>query len=208
MRRTIAVVTPPATEPVTLEEAKQWARIDDTTDDALIAALVTTAKQAVELYLKRALITQTIKLSVDLESGRTPWVSGYFEMPVSAFFDPLPRQIELARPPIQSISSVVTYSTANTSSTYSPAKYTRIDSRLVLNDTAEWPSDLRGVGTCEITYVAGYGDASAVPQPIRTAILMTAAALYDSRGSCDGNGLAPGASRMLNPYRVMDGLLG
>lgn len=205
-RRTIAVVTPPDIEPVGLEEAKEWARVTDSADDGLMAALITSATASVELYLKRSLVTRTLKLTLDLPTGgRDLWAPGFYELPVNTFDGSLPDTIPLLRPAAQAISSVVTYSTANVSSTYSASNYRLAGDRLVLNDSATWPTGLRAVGAMEITYTAGYGDAAGdVPQPIRHAVMMTAAALFDGRGQCDASGLAPGAARLLNQYRVWD----
>ncbi len=203
MRRSLAVVTPPATDPVTLDEAKAWGRVDGGEDDALLAALISTATATVEQYLNRALVTQTLTLTLDpAGSGRTPWVPGHFELPVNYFDGGFPDTFDLLRGPVQSISSVLTYDTSNVSATFDPAGYRLQGDRLVLNDTYHWPGNLRAAGASEVTYVAGYGTANDVPQPIKTAILMTVAAMYDSRGSCDDNGLAPGAARLLAPYRL------
>ena len=202
LRKTLTAITPATADPVTVDELKEWGRIDSDCDDSLLAGLISSATASVELYLKRALVTQTLKMTLDLPCRRDNWTPGYFEMPVSALFEPLPEQIELMRAPIQSITSVTTYDLSNNGSVYSSSNYSLIGDRLVLNSTASWPSSLRLAGAVEIVYAAGYGEANDIPQPIRTAILMTAAAMYDSRGSCDQNGLAPGAARLLTQYRV------
>ena len=204
LRTSISTVTPPAIEPVTLDETKEFARITDTADDSLIAALITTAVASIELYLRRSLITQSLKLTVNLPGGSDNWFPGYFELPVNYFDAALPGNMRLPRGPVQSIASVTTYDTSDTGTVYASGNYRLSDERLVLGTNAVWPSDLRGYGATEIVYVAGYGDtAGDVPQPIRHAILMTVAALYDGRGQCDESGMAPGAARLLMPYRVM-----
>ena len=202
LRRTLTTVTGPAAEPVTLGELKAFARIDGGEEDALLAGLLTAAIESAELYLRRALITQTLRLSLDLPASSNNWTPGYFEMPVGELYASLPGVLTLWRGPVQSITSVVTYSNDNAPSTFDPSGYQLINDMLVLNPTAYWPGNLRYAGACDVTYVAGYGDTStSVPQPIKTAVLMTAAALYESRGSCDDSGLAPGAARLLNQYR-------
>ncbi len=93
------VVTAPAESPVSLAEVKVHLRVDDDTEDALLGAMIRGAAETAELYLGRSLMTQTLRLSLDLVSAepeRIPWRSA-------------PRIVELARPPVQSIASVSTY---------------------------------------------------------------------------------------------------
>ncbi|MCU1327433.1 MAG: hypothetical protein JWN34_2803, partial [Bryobacterales bacterium] len=103
------------------------------------------------------------------------------------------------------VTSVVTYNLANNSSTFDSSNYlfSAENARITLNFGAIWPADLRPAGTCEITYVAGWGDAASnVPMPIRTAIKMHAAAMYESRGMCDCGTPPDSAQALLKQYRV------
>lgn len=207
-RRALTLVTGPAAEPVLLQEAKNWARIDGTDDDALVAALITAAVQATEEYLRRSLISQTWKLTLDLPRSRNYDClgEGVYDMPPSVLYDGLPRSVALPRGPIQSVTSVKTYDTSNAESTYSGSNY-YVDTagdRLVLNQSAVWPGVLRDTAAVAITYVTGYGDtSSAVPMPIKTAILMHVTGMYESRGQCDQSDLPAGAKQLLNQYRIM-----
>lgn len=211
MRRSLALVTPPALEPVTLDEAKAWSRIDTTYDDPLISALLVASRQAVEDYLRRSLLTQTWRLTLDApSSGWGDWLGeGIYDLPVSVLSGEYPRRFELPKGPVQSVTSFVTYDTANASSTLDASNYflDADGTRLVLNETAVLPSGLRSERGIEITYVTGYATAGAVPQAIRTAILMTCGVMYDSRGACDNADIPAGAKRLLNSYRGMDELL-
>ncbi len=206
--KSLALVTGPAAEPVTLDEAKSWLRIDGTDSDVQIAQLITAAVQASEQWLRRSIISQTWKLTLDLKASGLDLGEGVYDLPISALYCGLPESIPLPKGPVSSITSVTTYGLDNTSSTYSSANY-RVDSsgeRLVLNYGATWPSNLRAHSACEIQYVAGYGATSSqVPQPIKTGILIQTATLYEQRGVCgDPSGVAPGARQLLNPYRVID----
>jgi uncharacterized phiE125 gp8 family phage protein len=74
----------------------------------------------------------------------------------------------------------------------------------VLNFGCIWPTNLRPGGACEIVYVAGYGDTTTVPQPLKTGILMHVASMYEQRGlSADAMALPPGVKQLYNPYRIM-----
>ena len=45
-----SVVTPAASEPITLTEAKNFLRVDGTDDDTLITALISAAREMCESY--------------------------------------------------------------------------------------------------------------------------------------------------------------
>ena len=190
MRTSITTVTPPALEPVTLAEAKLWMKVDITEDDALITDLIVAAREYAEQSLRRALITQTKKLTLDIPRGGLDDVlgDGVYDLPVSVLVGDLPSVIELPYQPIQSITSVKTFDTDGTESTYSSDNYflDTAGGRLVLKDGEIWPSGLRAEKACEITYVAGYGSAaSSVPASIKSAIKMHVQNMYDNRIVCD-----------------------
>ena len=52
---TIRQLTPPESEPVTLEQAKGFVRVDTDADDALLSLLITAARQEAEAITGRAL---------------------------------------------------------------------------------------------------------------------------------------------------------
>jgi len=204
VRESLTVVTPPAIEPVTVGEAKAYARIDTADDDALIEALITAARTAAEEYTRRSFVARTLKLTLDLPcSGLSAGLSeGVYDLPVSALYGSFPSTIRLPAPPLLSITSVVTHDTANAATTLASSHYfaDTAGGRLVFNDTAVLPSNLRPFAACEITYTAGYGaTASAVPQPIRTAVLMHAQRMYDERVVCE---MPPSCHQLLRQYRV------
>jgi uncharacterized phiE125 gp8 family phage protein len=208
-RHSLTLVTPPASEPVSIGEAKAWARIDGDDDDYQVAQLIATAREAAEQYLRRSLITQTWKLTIDLGGNGLDRLlgEGTYNLPVTALYGDLPRIIELPKAPTQSITSVVTYDLNDTASTFDPANY-RLEAageRLVLNHGCLWPSSMRIAGACEVTYVTGYGDKSSdMPRAILMAIQIHVASLYEQRGQCDdAMDLPPGAKQLLNQYRIM-----
>lgn len=203
------LVTPPAGEPLALEDVKAWARIDGSDDDKLLWNLVSAARTAAEEFLRRSLLSQTWKLTLDLAngSGGGPWWDGVREGAIGELYGELPRTIPLPKGPVTAISSVATYNSANVSSIFDPSNY-RTDSsgdRLILNSGAIWPSAIRPLAGCEITYVAGYGSTSShIPQPIRTGMLIHVASLYEQRGMCeDAMALPAGSKQLYGPYRVV-----
>jgi hypothetical protein len=182
-RRSLVLVSAPATEPVTLSDVKAFLRVDDTNDDTLIASLISSARRACEEYTKRAFITQTWSLTLDRFPCEDDWEGPYrFLAPRCDIY-----AIQLPRQPIQSITSIKTTDGANAQTTVAGETYTLDVSggRALLNDGFVWPCDLRDFAAVEIITVNGYGDAAAVPEPIKQAILQYAATMYSSRQCSD-----------------------
>jgi uncharacterized phiE125 gp8 family phage protein len=167
-RRKFKVTTDPASEPITVDELKLFARIDSSYEDTLLTAFIVTARQLTEKFLRRALITQTITLEMDYWSS---WV------------------IELPRPPLISVTSIVYVNEDDTTTTYSSDNYyVRTNAepgQLVIKNGSSVPINTdRYYGGYRITYTAGYGaSASDVPQAIRDAIKIWATELYEGRAT-------------------------
>jgi uncharacterized phiE125 gp8 family phage protein len=197
-RRSPVLVTAPATEPVSVSEAKLFLRVDGNDDDTLITSLIATARRACEECTKRAFITQTWKLVLD----RFPVDEDADELEFMLGLD-CPQAIQLPRQPIQSITSIKTTDTTNSQTTVAPATYSVDQSggRVLLNDGYAWPTSLRADAAVEITTVNGYGDAAAVPEPIKQAILMFVGTMYNSR-QCGS--LPDGAKELLAPYMAAE----
>ena len=165
--------TGPAVEPLTVAEAKLHLRVDISDDDAYIGTLITAAREWVENYLDRTLITTQLILRAA-------------EFPTE--------ELELPRPPMVASGTatavVVTYTLADTTTaTLSTALY-RVDRTStpgnvapVINGT--WPSDvIEDANAVAVTYWAGYGPTSAsVPATIRHAMLMLIGHWYDRRSA-------------------------
>ena len=178
--------TPPAAEPVTLDEAKAHLKVDTSDDDALIASLITAARARAEWHTGRAMMTQSWTLWLDA------WPSGGI--------------VEIPLPPLQSVTQVQTYALDDTMSVLDPSLY-QVDvasapARLALKGIFAPPlANLRAIDAVAVEFTAGYGDASAVPQPIKQAILMTIADLCSHRGD-EAALVGPQAQALLAPYRI------
>ena len=165
--------TGPAVEPLTVAEAKLHLRVDITDDDAYIGTLITAAREWVENYLDRTLITTQLILRAA-------------EFPTE--------ELELARPPMVASGTatavVITYTLADTTTaTLSTALY-RVDRTSTPGNVAPiingtWPSDvIEDANAVAVTYWAGYGPTSAsVPATIRHAMLMLIGHWYDRRSA-------------------------
>ncbi len=153
----LKLITPPSAEPVALAEAKVVLRIDHTDEDLLIQGLITAARETCEHILGRAIMTQTWELVLD-------------DFPCG-------NDIELAHPPVQSITSVkyIDAITGNLT-TLSNTQYT-LDSDsepcfVVPARGVSWPATDNVANALRVRYVAGYVDADSVPQSIKTWILL------------------------------------
>jgi uncharacterized phiE125 gp8 family phage protein len=141
----IATITPPSVEPVTMTEAKRHLRL--TTDDhnLLIERLLKAARRQVEANINRALIQRTL------------------EMKFNDFTD----DMQLWYPPLQSVTSVKYIDTAGVEQTLSTDVYD-VDTasepgRITLAYNQSWPSIRDQVDAVIIRYVAGYDTAGTSP---------------------------------------------
>jgi len=195
----LIIKTPPAFEPVSLAEAKNYLRITDSDDDALINSLVTAIRQKAENWTRRLLITQTWTL----------WL------------DSIPGGVTLTIPlsPLQSVTHIKSYDSSNTVSTFDSSNYlvdgASIPGRIGLNDGQTWPNGLRRMNVLEIEFVTGFGDESSVPETIKQGILQwvkllfaNKSKLYESDESTSGLlelnrvPIPPAVMVLWEPYRV------
>ena len=158
------VTSDPAAEPVLLAEAKSHLRVDNDEENALISILAQAAREVVEQRIGRSLITQTRTIKMD----HFPLQSDTILLPYG---------------PVQSVTSIK-YFENEVEETLSPSLYT-VDinsdiARIVVDDS--WPSTDDDINVVTIVYVCGYGASSSyVPKPIKHAIYMMIAHLYENR---------------------------
>lgn len=168
MHRSLSLVTPPASEPISIAEARAWSGIEG--EDALVAGYIAAARQTAEDYLCRSLTSQTWKVTLDLPcSNLRDLPEGVYDLPVSALYSPLPSVIRLPRGPVQSIALVTTYDAGNVATVMAPSAY-RADTagdRLILNSGSSWPIGIRPQAGIEIVYICGF---TSVPASIKRAI--------------------------------------
>jgi Phage gp6-like head-tail connector protein len=200
-RKSLRLVTAPGAEPVALADVKVFLRVDGTDEDSLINLLMSSARRMAEEYTQRAFITQSWEMTTDGFSPCDPdaFFPGVVQLPYN-FFTGIGEFFNLGRGPIQSITSIMTYDTDNSSTVVDSSVY-RLDApgeRVVLNDDQTWPTNLRRQDAVVVVYVAGYGNAgSSVPEPIRQAIIQQVAAMYEDRKTAD---LMPGVKTLLTPF--------
>lgn len=156
----------PATEPVTLAEAKSHLRVDGTDDDTLITELIKGARQLVEGNTGRSLITQTWRLTLDR-------------------FPRNDEAIQLERPPLISVESVQYVDTNGATQEMATADYivdtSHVQGEVALAYDKTWPDTRAQRNAVLVNYTAGYGAASAVPEALKAAIKLRLGDLYENR---------------------------
>src|SRR5579871_6815809 len=189
----VFVVTPPAPV-VTFDQARVRLRLDaDLPDDEIqdVAAMIATATSDLDGpggWLGRALGVQTLEAQID----------GF---PLHARVG-----IELPCPPVIAIESLTYLDATNTPQQIASDGLSLISNVVEPTFGTSWPTTQRGPQSVRIRYQAGYvADPSAdplvpaLPENIRSAILLKVQALYD--GDPDGR-LAAAAADLLEPLRV------
>ena len=183
----LKLITDATVEPVTLAQAKVQCRVDDDiiTDDTLISTLITAARQQCEQELGRALITQT------------------WERVIDAFPS---AEIELGKPTVLSIASVIYIDAAGDSQTMADQDYS-LDADtgggflLPAVDT-EWPDTLDTANAVRVRFTAGFGaDADAVPGGIKAWILARVGDMHPNGDKVTADQQTR-LDRLLDPWRV------
>jgi uncharacterized phiE125 gp8 family phage protein len=179
----VSVVTEPSEEPITVAEMKSHLRVSVTTDDTLIGAYISAARQDLEQrYYWRTLVTTTLDYSLQ------GWPSGDY--------------IELPRPPLASVTSLKYTDSDGTETTVDSDDY-HVDTvstpgRLVLAYGKSWPTGtLQTSNPIVVRYVAGYGGASSVPEWAKWDLKVLVAMYYEHRESVV---LAPGVVAVNLPH--------
>ncbi|TXH14984.1 MAG: hypothetical protein E6R03_08205, partial [Hyphomicrobiaceae bacterium] len=164
------VTSAPATEPVTTAEAKLHLNIPTAvTDwDTLIEELIKSATSHVEDLTSQCLITQTLQEYRD-------------NLDELQYFG----EITLARYPVSAITHIKYTDTAGAQQTWDSANY-RTDlvsrrPRIALATAGTLPTTTDEVNSIEIQYIAGYGNAAAVPAEFKTAIKLLVAEMFENR---------------------------
>jgi uncharacterized phiE125 gp8 family phage protein len=181
----------PELEPVTLADAKQFLRVEHDDDDDVIAALIIGARIHVEAQTRRALITQSWRVTRDV------W--------------PETGCVSLLPAPVKTLDAARLYRADGTSLALDLAGFVldKSDAPARLSFIHDMPAapGQRAAGI-EIDITCGYGDtAASVPEPLRLAVRLLAAHWYENRGIVAAGGkvlvLPHSAAALIAPYRVL-----
>lgn len=158
-------ITAPAATCVDLATAKAQCRVDSADEDALIGAMISAATDEAEGLLRRAILPQQWRLSLEA-------------LPISL--------IELHRPPVVSVDAFRYVDTAGVLQTLPQADYQvslshPLYGRVMPAYGKSWPSVRSQLDAVQIDFTAGWAAAEAVPPAIKQWVLMRVAAYYENR---------------------------
>jgi uncharacterized phiE125 gp8 family phage protein len=173
---------PPATEPISLSEAKVHLRVTHGDDDAYISTLIKTARQGIEAQTGLGLISQG-------------W---------SVFLDDWPQQgvIELPLAPVLDIADIKVYGEDDTPGLIDPAHYyadkVSRPARIILRGSRSWVAPGRAANGIEILLTIGF---ASVPEPLREVLLQLVGHWYATRGDEAGDENPLSIAQLIQPYR-------
>jgi len=179
----LVVVTPPASEPLTLAQAKSHLRITSSAEDSDITGMITAARKAVERWCKRGLITQTVRLRLDA-------------FPVVAIRLPWGRAAS-----ITSVTYVDTDGDTQTLASYH-SDLDSLPARITPAYGESWPQTRDQLAAVSVTYVVG---AAAADEDVVAAIKLLIGDMYANReASVIGVSVAenPAVRALLDPHCI------
>jgi uncharacterized phiE125 gp8 family phage protein len=164
----------------------------NTTADAELTAVIATAREEVETFLRRALITQTWQLTLD-------------RFPGDDF-------IRLPRPNLLTVESIEYIDTLGATQTLSTDDYdvdtASLPGRILLAYGASWPLTRSVRNAVTITFTAGYGPAASdVPASIKAAMKLLIGDLFSNREAVIVGTIVnqmPAAQRLLWAHRYLE----
>jgi uncharacterized phiE125 gp8 family phage protein len=163
----VVTITPPATEPVSVDEVKLHLRLDpgDHAEDSLLALFIAAAREHGEDITRLAFATRTLECILD-------------DFPPSTY-------LELPKPPLASVTSIKYKNADGVEVTMAVdtdylVDTSRIPGRILTPNYASWPYFVPYANNpIKIRYVAGY--ASGLPMKFKQAMLLHVGFLYKAR---------------------------
>lgn len=162
---------------VSLDDVKEWLKIDITDDDALITSLIRAATLEIEKYIRRELLDKEFLLLLDT-------------FPTSFFIYRPSRDILVKRSRLGNILSI-RFFIDNVLTLFDNTLYDftideQYSSIYLIDKNTIWPTtDIRKQAV-QISFAAGYGETStSVPEDLKLALKMLVAFLYENRGDCN-----------------------
>ena len=178
------LTSPPATEPISLSQAKAHLRVTHGDDDDYISTLIKTARQSIEAQTGLGLIAQG-------------W---------SVFLDDWPDNgvIELPLAPVLDITDIKVYGDDDTSALIDPSHYyedkVSRPARIILRGSRCWVKPGRVANGIEILLTIGF---VSVPEPLREVLLQLVGLWYEKRGDETNDEKPLGISQLIRPYREL-----
>ncbi len=182
--------TLPSSEPITLAEAKEHLKVENTADDTLITSLIKACREEAEEYTGLILISQvwTLYLNQFPKNEDDTWWDGMRTLPIDYYNKS--SKIELPKRPLQMVNFIKTYSDSDVATTipssdYQVSTYSSPNPRkgiITLRDGKTWPTFTRNQDGIEVQFMCGFGSPTNVPENIKQAIKILVAHKYCNRG--------------------------
>jgi uncharacterized phiE125 gp8 family phage protein len=183
------LLVPPAGEPLSLAEAKQFLRVAHDDDDAVITALIAAARAHVEAITRRVLLTQSWRLVLDA------W--------------PADGRIVLRIGPLQALLQAQVFDADGVAQALAVARFVvDIAANVIAAPLWALPAPGRSHAGIALDVLCGYGaEGSDVPADLRQALRLLVAHLYEHRGiTAVGGAVAmqpAGFHALIAPYRML-----
>lgn len=179
---TLIRTTQPATEPITLAEAKIQLRVDSDYEDTLITSMIKAARIDCEQRLQRTLIT----------SGWTWKIDSFYGLS------------RLPMPNLLSVTSITYLDVDGASQVLNPDTYrvSGIGGRGCIVPVDTWPETADQLESVTIVYTAGYG--ASVPETLKFWMLLAIGDMYSNRERSSDRPVVPQnfADSLLDPEKV------
>lgn len=154
-------ITPPASEPITLAQAKQQIRVEHDNENDLVSSYISTARERIEHDTRRQLVSATYQLTLDCFPG-----DGIITLPV---------------PPLQEVTSIK-YFADGVETELDESIYTvhskSTPGQIRLKIFQSWPTKDPDTQVT-VEFVAGY---TTVPHQLQHVVRLLVAHYYQHRG--------------------------
>ena len=160
----LVITVEPAEEPVTLAEASLFMRYTGSLQNAVVTALIVAARKDVESWTNKTMVTTTYEYYTNRLCDEILIPTGTIQSPIT---------------------SITYQDSADATQTLSSTLY-KLDNKSIQNkvfrDPLEsYPQVLEQPNAVKITFDAGFGAASTVPENLKTVIKMRVAELFEHR---------------------------
>ena len=188
----LTVTTAATAEPITLSALQEHLRVDDSSTTLILSSYLRAGREHVENATRRVLMTQTLTYGLD---GDWPIVNGL-------------QRIELPVQPVQSVTSITYVDASGNTTTLGTDQYalrhTGPNNVAYIEPAygVQWPAVRNQSQAITVAFVAGYTSASAIPESLKTAIVLHAELLFD-RNPVSKESLESARDSLMASYRVV-----
>lgn len=192
----------PAVEPVSVDQARAWLRVDGTAEDPTIIMLISAARRFIERRTNRALITSGWTFTLD----RFPLPQWAADRTYC-----MPPAIQLPRGPVKAVNAVKYVDTAGvqqtmTAGTDYTVDLTREPVRIAPAWSKAWPTARNQQAAISVEFTAGYDTPADVPEDLTLALRLLIGHWFEHRENVTvgaiSSTLAFAFDELVEPYRL------